>query len=202
MWVVKLGGSLFGDLPRLREWLDLLATRGAGHVAIVPGGGRFADAVRAEQRRLGFGDLAAHNMAVLAMCQSALVLHAMQPALRFVDDAGSIGDVLRAGGTALWQPLDALRDAPDALTSWDVTSDSLAARLAARLGARGLVIVKWDAPPAGAGMEELTGGGYVDRAFSGFVRRFGGEVSFVPRDGASRLADRLPLPRAGEGGMR
>lgn len=188
MWAVKLGGSLHGDVPRLREWLDMLALRGGGRVVVVPGGGRFADAVRAEQQRLGFDDLAAHDMAVLAMCQSALLMQSMQPALRLVRDAESIADVLHAGGTALWQPFDALRDAPDALTSWDVTSDSLAAWLAARLQAERLVLVKWNAPPPHAGIDALVEAGYVDRAFGTFARRFGGAVSFMPRDGAAQLA--------------
>jgi aspartokinase-like uncharacterized kinase len=38
---------------------------------------------------------------------------------------------------ALWLPLELPRDAPDMLTTWDVTSDSLALWLALRLNADG-----------------------------------------------------------------
>lgn len=196
MWVVKLGGSLFDAPAQLREWLDTLATHGGGRVVVVPGGGRFADAVRSEQQRLGFDDLAAHNMAILAMAQSAQLLNSLQPALRLVDDVDALTDALRAGGVALWQPFDLLRDAPDALTSWDATSDSLAAWLATRLHAQHLVLVKWAEAPPHAGVAELAALDYVDRAFDDFVRRFHGTVRFMPRDGAAAF-ERVLGPQAG-----
>ena len=74
MWVVKLGGSLCEQAPEtspLRDWLDLLVCEGAGRVVIVPGGGKFADAVRGAQAQWCFDDLTAHNMALLAMSQTA-----------------------------------------------------------------------------------------------------------------------------------
>lgn len=186
MWVVKLGGSVF-DAPQLRDWLELFATRGAGRVVVVPGGGRFADAVRAEQQRLHFDDLAAHNMAVLAMAQSSQLLHALQPALELVGDADGVREALHGGKAALWQPFDALRDAPDALTTWDASADSLAAWLAARMHARHLLLVKWHEPPPHAGIDELVSSGYVDRAFARFAAGFGGTLRFVSRDGMQRV---------------
>src|SRR5688572_11112389 len=67
--VVKLGGS-YALSPRLPA---ILAAIRASHVpvVVVPGGGPFADAVRAAQPRMGFGDRAAHRMALLAMAQFA-----------------------------------------------------------------------------------------------------------------------------------
>ena len=79
MWVVKLGGSLIGDAS-LPEWLELLAQVGGGRVTIVCGGGSFADEVRRAQARWAFDDLSAHNMAVLAMAQTAWLLRGLQPA--------------------------------------------------------------------------------------------------------------------------
>jgi aspartokinase-like uncharacterized kinase len=190
MWVVKLGGSLY-DAPELDDWLAAIAAHGAGKVVVVPGGGRFADAVRDAQRSLGFDDLVAHNMAVLAMAQGAQWLHARCDALRLVDSADALADTLAAGHVALWQALDARRDAPDELTSWDVTSDSLAAWLAERLRAQRLLMVKRDAPPPYADLAELAENGYVDAEFARFARRFGGPVSFLPRDGFTRLPEVL-----------
>ena len=63
--VVKLGGSFAGSVE-LPAWLDALA-RCAGRVVVVPGGGPFAEAVRAAQPKMRFDDHAAHRMAVLAM---------------------------------------------------------------------------------------------------------------------------------------
>ena len=187
MWVVKLGGSVF-DAPQLRDWLALFAGRGAGRVVVVPGGGRFADAVRAEQQRLHFDDLAAHNMAVLAMAQAAQMLHALQPALRLAADLQRIEDVLRDGNAALWQPFDLLRDAPDALTSWDASADSLAVWLASRIRAQHLVLVKWNERPPAAAIDDLVAAGYVDRAFARFAAGFDGTLRFASRDGAQHVA--------------
>lgn len=194
MWIVKLGGSVF-DAPQLADWLQLFATEGAGRLVVVPGGGRFADAVRDEQARLGFDDLAAHNMAVLAMAQAAEMLHARQPALRLVRDAGALPGALRDGAAALWQPFDALRDVPDALTSWDVSADSLAAWLASRLQARRLVLVKWHAAPPHQRIADLVDAGYVDRAFDAFAQRVGGPVDFLGRDGVATLRDWITASR-------
>ena len=72
MWVVKLGGSLTTD-PLLPQWLDLLAQLGGGRVTRGrAAAARFADEVRRAQAHWRFDDLAAHNMAVLAMAQIGL----------------------------------------------------------------------------------------------------------------------------------
>ena len=80
MWVVKLGGSLF-DAPALRQRLAELATLPGPARIVVPGGGPFADAVRALQPALAVGDLVAHRMAILAMQQFGLALQAIEPRL-------------------------------------------------------------------------------------------------------------------------
>ena len=141
MWIVKLGGSLSRD-ARLPRWLQMLAELGGGRVVVVPGGAAFADAVRAAQGHWGFDDLTAHNMAVLAMAQTAHMLHALEPRLVLVTDEDAIRRAQHAGQAVLWMPLSLLRDAPDIITTWEVTSDSLALWLARRLNAERLVVVK------------------------------------------------------------
>src|SRR5690349_5972270 len=141
MWIVKLGGSLAHD-PRVVLWLAMLAELGGGRVTIVPGGGVFANTVRVSQRHWNFGDLPAHNMAVLAMAQAAHLYHALEPRLTLAPDEASIRSALHAGHPSLWLPFGLLRDAPDLLTTWDVTSDSLALWLARVLNAERLVVVK------------------------------------------------------------
>ncbi len=70
--VVKLGGSLHAS-PALADWLAALkACRPP--LTIVPGGGPFADTVRAAQKAMRYDDGTAHAMAVLAMEQYALAL--------------------------------------------------------------------------------------------------------------------------------
>src|SRR5882757_2855389 len=72
MIVLKLGGSLASS-GGLTACLAALGTL-RGEIVVVPGGGFFADAVRAAQPRFGFSDRAAHHMAILAMEQYALLL--------------------------------------------------------------------------------------------------------------------------------
>src|SRR5258706_129790 len=52
--VIKLGGS-FAFSADLGEWIAAIAGC-AGRAVIVPGGGPFADAVRAAQAQMGFDD--------------------------------------------------------------------------------------------------------------------------------------------------
>ncbi|MFZ2651959.1 MAG: aspartate kinase [Burkholderiaceae bacterium] len=165
MWVVKLGGSLNTD-PVLPEWLDLLAQLGGGRVTIVCGGGVFADEVRRAQAHWQFDDLAAHNMAVLAMAQSAYLMRALKPGLRLASSQAEIRHVLHGGHTALWLPLGQRRDQVGADTNWDVSADSMALDLARQLNAERLVIVKACPIPPAANLADLSGAGILDRRFA------------------------------------
>ena len=79
--VVKVGGSLSADPARLRALLAALAEGAFGPCLVVPGGGTYADAVRAAQRRDGFDDAEAHRRALDAMSRMADYLHAIEPRL-------------------------------------------------------------------------------------------------------------------------
>jgi 5-(aminomethyl)-3-furanmethanol phosphate kinase len=165
MWVVKLGGSLCMD-PLLPQWLALLAQIGGGRVTVVSGGGGFADEARRVQGHWQFDDLAAHNMAVLAMAQTAYQLHALQPALRLAARQADIQRVLHSGHAALWLPLELQRDAADATTHWGHTSDSIALALARQLNAERLVVVKSCAVDRGASLAQMGECGIVDGKFA------------------------------------
>jgi aspartokinase-like uncharacterized kinase len=136
MWVVKLGGSLAADSETLPCWLESLA---ATRVAIVPGGGVFADAVRETQRRWHFQDATAHAMAILAMAQYGLMLHGLEPRLRTCRRPTQIPSLLACGRSVVWLPDPQTISVPE---SWAVTSDSLALWLAQRIGATHVVLVK------------------------------------------------------------
>lgn len=181
MWVVKLGGSLQSDPPLLRRWLELLGTLGRGRVVIVPGGGPFVDQVRASQTGWGFDDLCAHNMAILGMGQSALLLRSLYPSLQLAGRDADVRRALRAGKTALWMPLELLREQPDELTSWDVTSDSLALWLAMRLNAERLVVVKSCEVDGTAGVASLVERGILDGRFAVLADRAGCGIHLVPK---------------------
>ena len=115
---------------------------------IVPGGGPFADAVRRVDRRMGLPETAAHWMAVLSMDQYAhLIAARLSGAAVVVNDARAILEAIDAGRVPVLAPSRWLLDADPLPHSWDVTSDSIAAWIAGRLGARRLVLVK----PPGVG---------------------------------------------------
>ena len=144
MWVVKLGG---------------------GRVTVVCGGGRFADEVRHAQGLWQFDDTAAHNMAVLAMAQTAYMAQSLNPLLRLASSEAEIRRVLHGGHTAVWLPMEWLRTQADALANWDLTADSMAVHLARQLNAERLVMVKSCAIDGSATLAQLSQHGVVDRRF-------------------------------------
>lgn len=190
IWVVKLGGSLLRD-THLRPWLDLLAEHGAGRVVIVPGGGPFADMARAMQAHWALDDVHAHNMAVLGMAQTAQVIHGLCPSVHLAGDPAALRGILHNAGIALWQPLDLLRDRADALTRWEVTSDSLALWLARQLDAARVVLVKSCTIPAYSDLQTLAELGIVDRQFPGWASDFSGTITVLACDRLEALRQAL-----------
>jgi len=169
MWVVKLGGSLLGT-PELSAWLDMLARQSDGRVVIVPGGGSFADTVREVQRDSAFDDATAHHMALLAMEQYGLVMKSLQPELATASSELEIAERGWQHRAIVWLPSHMVL-ADDAVPkNWDVTSDSLAAWLAAKIGAESLMLVKHvDHLSETMPLALLTAAGLLDNAFGQFA---------------------------------
>lgn len=186
--IVKVGGSLASDPPALREILARIADGSEGRAAIVPGGGPFADAVRASQRRLGYSDGLAHGLALTAMGMMARVLAELEPRLTVIGDIDGIGPALASGEVPVWDPVALRAGQSEIGESWDVTSDSLALWLAGRLGASRCILVKSAPCPAQADLEDLARSGYVDRAFPHFARGFSGTIAFRGPDEAGARA--------------
>jgi aspartokinase-like uncharacterized kinase len=134
MWVVKLGGSLLGT-PELKQWLQLLAKGSDGRIVIVPGGGVFADTIRAQQAFGQYDDTAAHFMALLAMEQYGYVLQSLQPDLVAASSELEIAERSWQHRAIVWMPSHMVLADEDIPQNWNVTSDSLAAWLAAKIGA-------------------------------------------------------------------
>ncbi|GLK75938.1 hypothetical protein GCM10008171_11920 [Methylopila jiangsuensis] len=172
--VVKLGGSLFGA-PTLAALLDVAVRRGA---LVVPGGGPFADAVRALQPTLGFDDRAAHEMAILAMAQGAALIHRLRPDFDRVASMGEIERARDAGRAALWRPVPLALEA-DVPASWDVTSDSLALWLARAVGAARIVFVKSAPAPATSNVADWARDGLIDSYASRLAESYGGDILCV-----------------------
>jgi aspartokinase-like uncharacterized kinase len=150
--VVKLGGSLLesGSLPSLLTTLGELAR--THRLVVVPGGGSFADAVRRACSLHDPGASAAHWMAILAMDQHAHFLAGLLPTARLTTGPDEIAKVHAEGLLSVLSPFRWLRAVDPLPHGWHVTSDSIAAWVAARLSARRLVLLKsLDGVPATSG---------------------------------------------------
>jgi aspartokinase-like uncharacterized kinase len=119
--------------------METLAAAARQHwLVVVPGGGSFADEVRRADRRFSLGDSAAHYMAILAMDQYAYLLARLAPGSALVRRRREIVP----GRLNVIAPSAWLLRADPLPHSWDVTSDSIAAWVAAQLSVRRLILVK------------------------------------------------------------
>jgi 5-(aminomethyl)-3-furanmethanol phosphate kinase len=159
--VAKVGGSLYDD-PRLGDGLRAWLAEQAAPVMVVPGGGPFAGAVRGIDRVHGLGEDAAHWLAIRSLSVAGQFLELLmgRPQSRFPIRVVDCHDFFRRNDVT-----------PH---TWDVTSDSLAAAVAARTAARKLVLLKSvDIPPIPWGIAAANG--WVDPHFPTAVTddRFG-----------------------------
>jgi 5-(aminomethyl)-3-furanmethanol phosphate kinase len=156
--VVKVGGALLANILQFDAVLDAIAAASrTRRLVVVPGGGPFADTVRETDQRLGLTDTAAHWMAVLAMDQYAHLIAARLVPSQLATDPAQIEAAFSRSAVPVLAPSQWLRDEDPLPHTWDVTSDSIAAWIAGRLGSRALILVK----PAGA-----TAGTRVDAFFN------------------------------------
>ncbi len=165
--VIKLGGSLLDwpELPAaLRRWL---AEQPAAANLLIVGGGKIVDQLRHLDDIHQLPPATSHWLAIEAMrLTGRLVLGLFPEAL---PATGSRPVSLPAGSLAVFDPLEFLKEdslRADALPpSWQVTSDSIAARVAQRLGASELVLLKSAASPRSVGLAQLAEQGVVDAEF-------------------------------------
>jgi aspartokinase-like uncharacterized kinase len=188
--VVKLGGSVVRS-SELQSWLDAIA-QGAGRIVVVPGGGALADEVRSSQSSLGFGDAAAHRMALLAMDQLAWAVAGLRPGFEVCDTEQALRDALERGQVAVWAPYALVSGRGDIPQSWTVTSDSLALWLAARLGASACCVIKSIARKfAAISADQLARDGVVDKAFPPMLQRSGVKACLLGRGDQTAFAKML-----------
>jgi 5-(aminomethyl)-3-furanmethanol phosphate kinase len=138
--IVKLGGSL-AYTPQCAAWLDILE-KWAGSLILVPGGGPFADCVRKAQSAMGFGDFAAHRMALIAMGQYGIALASHSGAFMLASGRAELDRALGCGKIPVWLPEKMVLGEEAVPASWEVSSDSLAAWLARACGACRLLLIK------------------------------------------------------------
>ena len=159
--VVKVGGSLLG----LTDWPDRLAdlvaqlNAQAPQPLLVVGGGHVVDGLREIDAASPRRPALMHDLAIDAMSLTA----------RIVADALGLPVIGTASGAGVLDAAAWLRSAGQAArlpAGWQVTSDSIAAVVAAATG-RGLLLAKRVPPPEGDhALERLAAAGWVDAHFS------------------------------------
>jgi 5-(aminomethyl)-3-furanmethanol phosphate kinase len=171
--VVKVGGSLFirpGLISEVRDWL---ADQPPVHHVLIVGGGEFADQIRQLERRGGVTAASAHWLAIRAMSLLAWTLCHLEPAWSYLDDWPALVAAVSAGTgakTIVFDPAPFLREHEPAASGtplpvgWQVTSDSIAARVAQLLAAQELVLLK-SAPTIARDAQQASHAGYVDAFF-------------------------------------
>ena len=193
--VLKLGGSL-AESHRLTGLLEAVV-RATAPVVIVPGGGPFADAVRAIQPRLQLTDALAHRLALLSMHQMGHVIAARHPRFVTAETLPDIAQALVTGAIPVWLPFALQHDDATLPADWTATSDTMAARLAGRMGSGSVALVKSCAVTEGATLTGLTADGIIDPVFAEAVTRdrlswrvygTGDEAALAARLGASSQA--------------
>lgn len=198
--VIKVGGSLLDWPPLGRRLGAYLESRRAERPLVIVGGGPSADVVRALDRVHGLGEVTAHHLALRALDLTAHLLAALVPGLDVVDRASALELVWNSGRVPVLAPRRFLdfEDRADPLErSWDVTTDSVAARVAERLGAAELVLLKSEQAPPGIDRERAADRGLVDRAFPRVSKALE-RVSYLNFRDSTAVA--VPLPRRLDGG--
>jgi aspartokinase-like uncharacterized kinase len=173
--VVKVGGSLF-DLPdmgkRIRKWLKKEVP---GISIFVAGGGELVEAIRRMHAAEPMSEERAHHLCMDAMDMMAHILHQRLPRSSlcgWLHQMRQQRAELMIFQLGLWLSVSQRSFAGTPLPeSWDVTSDSIAARVAICTGADELVLLKSADPPS-RDLQELADCGYVDK----FLPKLGGEL--------------------------
>lgn len=180
--VIKVGGSLL-DWPELPRRLAAFLDDDRGHEAnprkqavLIAGGGLFADLVRTMDRIFDLGDQRAHRLAIHALDLTAELLAALLPGSAVVHRPEEIRSCWNLGQVPILAPCRFLEEiddrGPDPLAaSWEVTSDSIAARMAILLQARRLILLKSARLSADIGRGEAARSGLVDPMFPLIARQ-------------------------------
>lgn len=141
-WVFKLSGSLDNEkvLSKLIPAIDELSLK--LRIAVVPGGGAFADFIRARSARSGISEKTSHAQAVLSVGQFGYEL-----AERFKNgiaarNRAQVESSFKSGATPVFIPYPYAVEEKPIPATWDATSDTISAEVCRYLRIGGLVMFK------------------------------------------------------------
>ncbi len=179
MKVIKLGGSLLGDVTTLIDCLNTIEQKKTDKIVLVPGGGVFADQVRIQQQQWKFNDETAHQMALLAMHQMALLFKSIQKSFVLASNLSDIQQALSNHSVVIWMPdLEELNSC-GIEANWSITSDSLAAWLTEQLTATELILVKSAEIPLKSDIRQMQKLNLLDQAFNEYSNNAPYEITII-----------------------
>lgn len=187
--VIKLGGSLARVDRAAAALAEVVRAGGDRSLLVLSGGGAEVDRIRDSYRRGEIEAPDAYWTAVRALDRMAARLVATYESahgtgeVRLCADLPSCRAAREDGRIPVLTPYPVIRRVPDFPVEWEMTSDSIAAWMAGRTDADGLVLVKARRP-----MTELLAGGEGIRAATGGARSVPAEALV----GESLVDARLP----------
>jgi aspartokinase-like uncharacterized kinase len=139
-------------------------------IVLIAGGGPPANLVRRLDRIHALGEDTSHRLALHSLDFTAMLLSALLPSAVPIDRPSDAARAWGSGSIPVLSPRPVLAEiehsgAPPLPSSWDVTSDTIAARIACHLGADSLILVKSAGLPAGATRADAARLGWIDPMF-------------------------------------
>jgi aspartokinase-like uncharacterized kinase len=172
--VLKVGGSLFDWRELPRRFAEIIEHRRSVNrterCVLIAGGGPAAELIRALDKVHHLGESTAHQLALHAMDLTAVILTELLPGTIAVQSLDALTVCWSAGKIPVLAPrlvlaeIDRSEDEP-LPESWDVTSDSIAARLAVHLAADCVVLLKSADISAVETRAEASRAGFIDPMF-------------------------------------
>jgi dihydroneopterin aldolase len=135
-------------------------------------------------------------MAILAMNQMAQLFMDMQPRLVGAEQLAAFDRAWATSNIPIWLPTRLAEKDRRIPANWSITSDGLAARLAERVGAATVILVKSGPVSRSAPLEELVERDIVDAEFARIVVRSGLDWLIIGPDKDRELARILGTSQA------
>jgi len=137
MWIIKIGGSWLKN-PNLSYLLLGIKNICNKDIVIVPGGGSFADSVRDVYDKTKMSENLANKLALKSTELFAEYLKELDNDLCLIDNPKSF----TKEKICVWLPSKKLSQNNSFKNNWDSTSDSVAAWLANKIMAEGIIFIK------------------------------------------------------------
>lgn len=163
--VLKLGGSLF-DLPDLApRLLEISQIAGCSHPVVVPGGGGFAEEIRKLDQQHGFEVEQSHALSIYSLSLSSRFVAGLSSRFFRVKSGTELEATWSEGSLPILDVAEFTVAHAPLPSSWEVTSDSIAAWIASLHPKSKLILLKSVELPQKISMEAAASAGIVDGHF-------------------------------------